>query len=597
MSIIQNKREELIRTMKDKDAEIEELIQAILSYGLGWEQSTSESLEKKWKDFTESSQYPEQAFKICESLANIWKQVYAHQLEIKDTAIQEKDEKIKSLWNDFLKWLHEQSENINQTDSDEALLKDVLKNRFEEAIREVLEKRSVDLPNLENPSKNSSEAPNQTPSPSTEQLSPPSLKDEESPSTEKLQSPVMPQWKYVPIPEDEPDRHEEFDCQSDISPNGLKIIGARVRGKKHKHEGTNCDDWFKFAVSGNWTIIAVADGAGSKKFSRVGAKASCEATVAYLVKELANHTISERETKEDLANDLKRNSDWAFPKPDIDFVQNALHKAIESAYDGLQKEVDRRYKDTDYYKALGHKHIDIKDLSTTLLLAVHTQILIAGELYDFVLTCQIGDGMLVAISQEGRLSLIGQPDSGEYAGQTEFLTSKNQLERHNLVQKTSFFPGKLKALMVMTDGVADNYFPPNTGMLELYGDLVLNRVISIATPNHENINYCLRTTQLPSLSEVQRKQHLFRDEVERILPENTNEPKSISLYSVAKYAGELGKSSVQEVVESPDLLAAGILAESMKYPPEKNLEIWLDSYYQKGSFDDRTLVILYREDQ
>lgn len=595
--------------MKGKDSEKEDLIQAILGCGLGWEQNPSENLQKKWKEFTASQQYKDQAFKICESLAKLWKDVYVHQLELKDTAIQEneKDETIKLLWNDFVKWLHEESENINQTGIDKDSLKNVLKNSFEKAIREVLEKPSVNLPNLENSPENSSETANQispteqssinqTPSSSTEQLSLQSVKDEGSPSTKKPQSPVMPQWKYVPIPEDEPDRHEEFDCQSDISPNGLKIIGARVRGKKHKHEGTNCDDWFKFAVSGNWTIIAVADGAGSKKFSRVGAKTSCEAEVAYLVKKLANHTISERETEEDLANDLKRNSDWAFPKPDIDFVQNALHEAIESAYDGLQKEADQRYKNTDYYKALGHKHIDIKDLSATLLLAVHTQISIAGELYDFVLTCQIGDGMLAAISQEGRLSLIGQPDSGEYAGQTEFLTSKNQLERNNLVQKTSFFPGKLKALMVMTDGVADNYIPPNPGMLELYGDLVLNGVINIAKPNPEDINYCLRTTQLPSLSEVQEKQSLFQDKVERILPENTNEPKSISLYSVAKYAGELG-SSVKEVVESPALLAAVNLAESQNYPPEKKLEIWLDSYYQKGSFDDRTLVILYREDQ
>jgi hypothetical protein len=29
--------------------------------------------------------------------------------------------------------------------------------------------------------------------------------------------------------------------------------------------------------------------------------------------------------------------------------------------------------------------------------------------------------------------------------------------------------------------------------------------------------------------------------------------------------------------------------------PAEKLLIWLDSYYQKGSFDDRTLVVLYQE--
>src|SRR4051794_10276990 len=76
---------------------------------------------------------------------------------------------------------------------------------------------------------------------------------------------AVPAWNDMPVP-DGPDRHDESSSRSLRLPREFSLVGARVRGKKHKHEGTNCDDWFEFAVSGAWTIIAVSDGAGSRPF-------------------------------------------------------------------------------------------------------------------------------------------------------------------------------------------------------------------------------------------------------------------------------------------------------------------------------------------
>ena len=89
-------------------------------------------------------------------------------------------------------------------------------------------------------------------------------------------------WKYKPLPADEPDPHEESQTLSLPVGDGWTVTGARVRGKKHKHEGTHCDDWFEARQSGSWVIIAVSDGAGSSKFSRIGARASCQAAVDFL---------------------------------------------------------------------------------------------------------------------------------------------------------------------------------------------------------------------------------------------------------------------------------------------------------------------------
>ena len=85
-------------------------------------------------------------------------------------------------------------------------------------------------------------------------------------------------WKYLPVPENQPEPFPEYKTINLTLPE-FNIIGSRVRGKKHKHEGTNCDDWFEVANYGKIACIAVSDGAGSKKFSRIGAKISCMSAV------------------------------------------------------------------------------------------------------------------------------------------------------------------------------------------------------------------------------------------------------------------------------------------------------------------------------
>ncbi|MCG5060410.1 MAG: protein phosphatase 2C domain-containing protein [Limnoraphis sp. WC205] len=415
-----------------------------------------------------------------------------------------------------------------------------------------------------------------------------------------IETTVDAPWEYNSLPQNEPAPHSEFDFKAQETPDKLKLIGARVRGKMHKHNGTNCDDWFEFKVSENWTIIAVSDGAGSKKLSRLGAKVSCQAAVQYLSEILKNCTIRQRETTEILSNDLQRKPDWSFVGQDFNEVQTALHIAVKKAYEAVKAKADECYNLTDYYQVLNHKRPQIKDFSATLLLAVHTLIKVAEESYSLVWSCQVGDGAIAAISQEGNLKLLGKADSGEHGGETEFLTSENKIKRENLIQNTFVFPGKLKALMVMTDGVADDYFPLEPRILELYGDLILNQVIPIRQANEIEINSHLRHTRLGNLSGIQDIKYRFRQEVKRLLANDTTEPKIVEISSLEKYAQELHRSP-SEVVKSPALLSAGIIPSGMSescrnITPEEKLKIWLDSYYKRGSFDDRTLVILYRED-
>jgi len=71
----------------------------------------------------------------------------------------------------------------------------------------------------------------------------------------------------------------------------------------------------------------------------------------------------------------------------------------------------------------------------------------------------------------------------------------------------------------------------------------------------------------------------------------------VRIRSVGDYADHLGVD-LGDLLRSPALLKAGAGGELLwrESEPEKRLKEWLDSYYVRGSFDDRTLVILYREE-
>ncbi|NET86369.1 MAG: hypothetical protein F6J94_32265, partial [Moorea sp. SIO1F2] len=417
--------------MSELDPNLEELVQAVC-----WKlylEEHSPQLKKKWQEFTDSSNYQEQARKICDSLAELAKRVFACRLKV-DINITNQDQEIERLWSSFIQQILGAQGSVSQEDVEKwrKIVNRELKESVRSAIVKVLSQKQPDLLPLkvsigETPaSKNvdnlhyNNETANlpTTPEKVTEeershntQSTQPGIRATGNLPTgeapERISTPVKPPWKYLPVPDNEPDKHEDFDCKAEKSPEGLKLIGARVRGKGHKHNGTNCDDWFEFAVSGNWTIIAVSDGAGSKKFSRIGARVSCQAAVEQLSNDLKSHNLFPRQTEEQLSNSLKRHDNWNFVGEDINFVQTALHKAMNGAYEAVETKADELHPLADYSIALGGQiKLEIKDLSATLLLAVHTTVKAGENNFSIVLTCQVGDGMLAAVSQESKLQLL-----------------------------------------------------------------------------------------------------------------------------------------------------------------------------------------------
>ena len=386
-------------------------------------------------------------------------------------------------------------------------------------------------------------------------------------------TPVLSQaasaWKELPLPDHEPDPHSAYDNRSKTSPGEMQIIGARVRGKKHKHEGTHCDDWFEMGVSGDWTILAVADGAGSKKFSRVGSKSACLEAVQFLSKHLAEHRIAQRkEWKEE-----------AFQERDLAQVSQFMVEAVQAAWMAVVQAANKRLSgaldaDDPYTKVLG-RPLNHGDLSTTLLLAVHTTVMRAGAPTNLVFGCGVGDGMIAGIGNNGETSLLMTADSGAHSGETRFLDER-ETAPEKVKSRVNLFLGPLRALMLMTDGVADDYFPNDPGMSHLYGDLLLNGIIgSKISVSQEKEPAALALEKVTEESYMNRSEHTV-------------------IRSIKSIAEQLGKTPT-EIWSNPKLLEHFAKGDPICQSPDpsERLRLWLDNYQVRGSFDDRTLVAMY----
>ncbi len=107
-----------------------------------------------------------------------------------------------------------------------------------------------------------------------------------------------------------------------------------------------------------------------------------------------------------------------------------------------------------------------RDFATTMLLTICKKF---GENGWFVASYWVGDGA-VGIYTEGEagseLQLMGEPDGGEFAGQTRFLIMPEVVTPAELVRRIRVsFVKDFTSLMLMTDGVSDPMFDTDANLL------------------------------------------------------------------------------------------------------------------------------------
>ncbi len=377
-------------------------------------------------------------------------------------------------------------------------------------------------------------------------------------------------WKYNPIPSS-PEPYPEYLHTHDKN-DSAEIIAARVRGKKHKHEGTNCDDWYSFDRIGDCVIAVVSDGAGSKALSRIGAKASCEAVVSSLKTEFTAVT----EMCPDIKSDLSKPYDDPYFNAACSKLAVLMQNSFAAAFTAIENAHISRVCSEEIEKSLGRK-AEIKDYSGTLLAAV---VIPVENDEHFIITVQVGDGMIASFNADAdfknALRLLGNADGGSFAGETEFLTSDSMRIADNLKSRTKIQRGKITSVMLMSDGVADDYYPNNPQLLRLYLDLVLNGITD--KPAFEKKECSLKAPQPVAYPWVNDSDVSYSLQyAKNILTENSIE---ISELWDKKNGGIIGNACLKSF---------GISNGSDK---AERLMVWLDNYVERGSFDDRTLFII-----
>ena len=381
-------------------------------------------------------------------------------------------------------------------------------------------------------------------------------------------------WQYHPVPQDEPDAAPEY--KTEEKRIGMAdFIAARVRGKKHKHDATNCDDWFAVTAVGDIAVLAVSDGAGSKRFSRVGARAASEAAVGSIYEQLRTLDAASAENRAAFALPM---SDAAFGEACAK-LGTALHTGVLDARRAVLAAFHERCGQEAYTKLLG-RDLALSDFAATLLVTVAVPVPELGEV--LVLSCQVGDGMTCAIDTHApygkAVKLLGKPDSGDFSGETDFLTSEVMADIASLQRRTLVTRGDYDLILTMTDGVADDYFNEQE-MHRLYLDLAANGIV----PGAQGAATFTRT-------EVELLRSLPQPAA---FPWVNDKEQHIALQYASRMCRKI-PTTEESLWQNAHVLALAAEDTSLKGVAShaERLKIWLDNYVTRASFDDRTLALL-----
>lgn len=268
-------------------------------------------------------------------------------------------------------------------------------------------------------------------------------------------------WNNIPTPTDIDYYRPDSDCDyvkvettSGFLGFGKKerkdIVVASQRGRSHAHEGTPRDDDFgiKYLEETGWYIMTVADGAGSATYSRQGAHIACTSVSETCTNQLNKYN----KDVDELIKDFQKDSCETKRKKLGDALYNIIGSAVFKAYKDIEKEVQS-------------KGASMKDYATTFLVTVAKKFKFGW----FVSSFWVGDGAIGIYDKETQyLKIMGEPDGGEFAGQTRFLTMPEIIQPAEIYKRLRFeIIEDFTALMLMTDGITDPKFETDSNLLKI----------------------------------------------------------------------------------------------------------------------------------
>jgi hypothetical protein len=229
--------------------------------------------------------------------------------------------------------------------------------------------------------------------------------------------------------------------------NKWKIASAYVTGQGHiKRNIPSQDRTYKLvrkSLNGNFYGLALADGAGSYRYSDIGAEVITKKILYFL------------NSKFPYILKLKNPNIYI-----LKFIERELEKVAKN------------------------RGIDFNELSSTLLFVA-----IKG---DNVIVGHIGDGVIGKLNKDNELSVLSYPETGEYANSTFFTTSKGYKRRLRLIR------GKIKNIkgfILMSDGTEESLYNKqkktladiNKNLIRWLDKYSENRVEDVLYSNLKNI--------------------------------------------------------------------------------------------------------------
>ena len=226
----------------------------------------------------------------------------------------------------------------------------------------------------------------------------------------------------------------------------LLCVAASKRGRSHANVGAFREDDFSLHASppGGWIVAAVADGAGSAKYSRCGSQIAVEIVKEQLPQLLDEFVSPSLETQIDHYREEQKEAEYEIKSK---MLNRSLAKVAINAASAIEEEARNEGEQVSAY-------------STTLIIGV------ARKVHDmwFIASFAIGDGgMAVIDTRDQSVKTMNLPDSGEFAGQTRFLRS-SEFSAYEDINPRLFFDIResFTAIALMTDGITDPKFPTDS---------------------------------------------------------------------------------------------------------------------------------------
>ena len=224
---------------------------------------------------------------------------------------------------------------------------------------------------------------------------------------------------------------------NDVCEGDWKCVAASAVGTAHTKRHEPCQDAFgQRRLPNGLLLMAVADGAGSARYSAHGAKTAVTVALASMEDELRFKTPTDEQT-------------WTR-------VMTAVFQKAGAAVSD---------------QAQSHGASPREYASTLLVVAASDNWIVSG---------MVGDGALVLLDRSNALQRVTTPQRGEYANATNFITGTHMLQ-HLAVEYRQM---QVKGIAVLTDGLLNLSisFPDNEPFAGFFGPLFRYLDASVGEP-------------------------------------------------------------------------------------------------------------------